>query len=54
VWPGFAGAGIAGSAFFYWKKRLREAAVPQIVEVQVGKSQLTKAKAFPLRTRIND
>ena len=40
VWPGFAGAGIAGSAFFYWKKRLREAAVAQIVEVQVGKSQL--------------
>jgi hypothetical protein len=26
--------------FYYWKKRLREAAVQQVVEVQVGKSQL--------------
>jgi hypothetical protein len=40
VWPGFAAAGIAGSAFYYGKKRSREAAVPQFVEVQVGKSQL--------------
>ena len=30
--------------FYYWKKRLREAAVPQFVEVQVGKSQLLGPK----------
>lgn len=32
--------GVREALFYYWKKRLREAAMPQFVEVQVGKPQL--------------
>ena len=32
--------GVREALFYYWKKRLREAAVPQFVEVQVAKPQL--------------
>jgi transposase-like protein len=32
--------GVRASLFYYWKKRLREAAMPQFVEVQVAKPQL--------------
>jgi len=31
---------LSESLFYYWKKRLREVATPQFVEVQVAKSQL--------------
>jgi hypothetical protein len=32
--------GVREALFYYWKQRLREAAVPQFVEVQVAKLQL--------------
>ena len=32
--------GLREALFYYWKKRLREAAMPQFVEVQVAKPQL--------------
>jgi hypothetical protein len=33
--------GVREALFYYWKKRLREAAMPQFVEVQVAKPQLS-------------
>jgi hypothetical protein len=33
------------SQFYYWKKRLREVATPQFVEVQVPKPQLRRKHA---------
>jgi transposase-like protein len=32
--------GVREALFYYWRKRLREAAMPQFVEVQVAKPQL--------------
>jgi transposase-like protein len=45
--------GVRESLFYYWKKRLREAARPQFVEVQVAKPQLRpKHSRCALESRI--
>jgi hypothetical protein len=36
--------GVREALFYYWKKRLREAAMPQFVEVQVAKPQQLRPK----------
>ena|SRR5215469_6999133 len=43
--------GLANSHFFYWKKRLREAATPQFVAVQIANANQAPARA-PLSTSI--
>lgn len=37
--------GLPTSHFFYWKKRLQEAAAPPFVEVEVAKAKLEQAPA---------
>jgi hypothetical protein len=45
--------GVRERLFYYWKKRLREAAMPQFVEVQVAKPQLrTKHSRSALESTI--
>jgi hypothetical protein len=39
--------GVREALFYYWKKRLREAAMPQFVEVQVAKPQLGRKHTRP-------
>ena len=45
--------GVREALFYYWKRRLREAAMPQFVEVQVAKPQLrAKHSCSALESRI--
>ena len=43
---------VSEGLFYYWRKRLREAAAPEFIEVQVAKPQ-PRAAAIPRRTGIN-
>jgi hypothetical protein len=53
VWPGFAGAGIAGSAFLLLEKTLARSS-GAAVRGSASWEVTVKAKAFLLRTGGND